>query len=285
VTRTEWHVREEHLGEYASGHGDPVIAASTEAHLMRCERCRTALAARVDRSETDRRWARLADEVDRPSRTPLERLGLRRTRGSGAGLGVLRSAVGTPSLLWAGLVALLVAAALPAAAAGVHQSRGLVMLLALAPLVPMAAVSFAYRHASDPVGELVLATPAAGLRMVAMRSLAVGAAALPAGLASGWLAGLTPSVAVAWLLPGLALAALVLASGTTRLDPMTVAVVLGLLWAVAVGTPASMHAAAAQRLVDLVSAPGTQLAALAVGCAAVLVTVARRDAVAYRRTA
>jgi hypothetical protein len=102
---------------------------------------------------------------------------------------------------------------------------------------------------------------------------------------SGWLVGLAPSVSAAWLLPGLALAALVMASGTTRLDPLSVSVVLGLLWAVVVGTPASLHAAAAARLVDLVSAPGTQLAALAVGGVAVLVTVARRDVVAYRRTA
>lgn len=282
MTRTEWHVRDEHLAEYASGECDPVVAASTEAHLMRCERCRLALGRHVDQAETERRWALVADAVDRPTRTPVERA-LRRDLS--AEPGVVRTAFGTPSLLWAGAVALLVAAALPVIAANLHQSRGLVVLLALAPLVPMAAVSFAYRHAADPVGEIALATPSAGLRLVAMRAVAVGAAALPAGLVSGWVAGLAPHVAVAWLLPGLALAALVLASGTTRLDPLTVAVVLGLLWAVAVGTPASLHAAAAQRLVDLVSSPGTQLAALAVGCAGVLLTVARRDAVAYRRTA
>lgn len=283
MTTTEWHASQENLAEYAYGRSDPVIAASTEAHLMRCGRCRTALASYADQSAAERRWSRLADEVDQPTRTLAHRL--HRPLRSGAGVGVVRSAFGTPSLVWDGLVALLVAAALPALAASVHQSRGLVLLLALAPLVPVAAVSIAYRHASDPVGEIALATPAAGLRLVAMRAVAVGAAALPAGLLSGWLVGLAPHVAVAWLLPGLALAALVLASGTTRLDPMVVAVVLGLLWAIVVGTPASLHAATAQRLVDLVSAPGTQLAALAVGSAAVLLTVARRDVVAYRRTA
>jgi hypothetical protein len=282
-------VREEHLTQYAADTSDPVVTASTEAHLMRCQRCRTALAAHVDHTETDRRWTRLTDEVDRPSRRRAEQLGLHlglhRVSGSGTGLGLVRATFGTPSLVWAGVVAVLVAAALPAVAASVHQTRGLVMLLALAPLVPMAAVSVAYRHASDPVGEIMLGTPAAGLRLVAMRAVGVGAAALPAGLASGWLVGLPPSVAVAWLLPGLALAAVVMASGTTRLDPLAVTVVLGLLWSVAVGSPASLHAAAAQGLVDLVSSSGTQLVALAVGCAAVLLTVARRDAVAYRRTA
>jgi hypothetical protein len=275
-------VSEEHLAQYASGDCGPVVAASTEAHVMRCERCRAALAVQADRSETERRWARLADAVDLPSRTPVERL---LGRGAATRLGVVRSAFGTPSLLWAGVVAALVAAELPVVANCVHQTRGLVLLLALAPLVPMAAVSIAYRHASDPVGEIVLSTPAAGLRLVAARAVAVGVAALPAGVVSGWLVGLAPSVSAAWLLPGLALAALVMASGTTRLDPLSVSVVLGLLWAVVVGTPASLHAAAAARLVALVSAPGTQLAALAVGGVAVLVTVARRDVVAYRRTA
>ena len=39
---------------------------------------------------------------------------------------------------------------------------------------------------------------------------------------------------VAWCLPGLALAALVLLAGTTRLDPLHVAVGLSAGWAVAV---------------------------------------------------
>jgi anti-sigma factor ChrR (cupin superfamily) len=54
-------VGEEHLAEYASGQCDPVVAASAETHLVRCERCRAALAVHVDGSESDRRWARLAD--------------------------------------------------------------------------------------------------------------------------------------------------------------------------------------------------------------------------------
>jgi hypothetical protein len=147
------------------------------------------------------------------------------------------------------------------------------------------AVTVAYRHASDPVGEIVLSTPSSGLRLLALRAVAVGAAALPAGLVSGWLSGLPPLVALAWLLPGLALAAIVLASSTSRVDPVTVAAVLGATWAVVVATPGSLHASAAARLVDAVSAPGTQLACLLVGGAAVLLTIARRDVVAYRRIA
>jgi hypothetical protein len=283
TTPTEWHVRAENLAEYATATCTPLVAASTEAHLLRCEPCRRALASVADPADNERRWARLADAVDRPSRTHGQPLGHRRT--AEAGHGILRTAFGTPSLAWAGVVALLVATALPVLAGALHQTRGFVLLLALAPLVPVAAVTVAYRHASDPVGEIVLSTPSAGLRLVARRALAVGAAALPGGVASGWLAGLEPHVAMAWLLPGLALAALVLASGTTRLEPMTVAIVLGAAWAVVVGTPGSVHAAAAAQLVSVVSAPATQVTCLVVAGVAVLLTVARRDVVAYRRTA
>jgi len=282
---TPWHVPDEHLAQYASGGCDPVVAASTEAHLLRCEVCRRQLATVADRAATDRRWALLADAVDRPSRTIAARLGLTHHHGLNHSQGIVRSAFGTPSLAWAGAIALLVATALPVVAAELHQARGYVLLLALAPLVPLGAVTVAYRHASDPVGEIVLSTPSSGLRLLALRAVAVGAAALPAGLISGWLSGLPAQVALAWLLPGLALAAIVLASCTSRGDPMTVAAVLAAAWAVIVAAPGSLHASAAAQLVDVVSAPGTQLACLLVGGAAVLLTVARRDAVTYRRTA
>ncbi len=56
---------------------------------------------------------------------------------------------------------------------------GLVTLLVLAPLAPVAAVALAYRDWTDPAGEISLATPSAGLRLVALRALVVSVAALP----------------------------------------------------------------------------------------------------------
>ena len=277
---TEWHVRDDHLTEYATQTGDPVVAASTEAHLLRCSRCRAALARVFDQAETDRRWERLADEVDRPSR-----VGPRWTPRVLSTSSLARVALGTPALLWAAVVAVATAAALPAVASAVHQTRAVALLLAVAPLVPLASVTVAYRHTTDPVGEMVLATPAAGLRLVAMRAVTIGLGALPAGVLSGWLCGLAPQVALGWLLPGLALAAVVLASATTRLDPSLVAMVLGGAWVVAVGSPGSVRATAAAHLVTLVTSPATQLVALLVGLAAVAVLLGRRDDIAYRRSA
>jgi hypothetical protein len=277
---SEWHVREDHLADFALQTSDPVVAASTEAHLLRCSRCRAALADVSDHAASARRWERLADAVDRPSALGPRWLP-QRLRDSG----LVRVALGTPALLWAALTATATAATLPAVASAVHQTRAVALLLAIAPLVPIAAVTVAYRHTTDPVGEMALGTPSAGLRLVVTRAVTIGVAALPAGALSGWLCGLAPHVAFAWLLPGLALAAVVLASATTRFDPSVVAMVLGGGWVVAVGSPGSVRVAAAEHLVTIVTAPTTQLAALLVGLAAVTVIVGRRDDIAYRRVA
>ena len=127
----------------------------------------------------------------------------------------------------------------PLVAAVVAGDAALVALLVLAPLAPVAAVALAYRDWSDPAGEISLATPSAGLRLVAMRALLVVAGGAPAGVRRP--ARRRPlgrdvpmRSAPPGVLPGLALAALVLLAGTTRVDPVQVAVGLSLGWAVAV---------------------------------------------------
>ena len=77
----------------------------------------------------------------------------------------------TPPLLRAALTAVLLVGVIPLVSAAAFGDGGLVALLMLAPLAPVAAVAFAYRDGSDPTGEISLATPAAGLRLVALRAL------------------------------------------------------------------------------------------------------------------
>jgi hypothetical protein len=159
------------------------------------------------------------------------------------------------------------------------------VVLALAPLAPLAAVALAYRPSVEPAGELAMATPAAGLRVVAVRALVVALPAVPLAVGGALLVGLPLGVALGWLLPGAALAGIVLLAGTTRLDPAVVATVLGATWAVAVSWPPAARRVAADAVVDLVASAPAQLTALAVALAAVSLAVARRDAVSYRRTA
>ena len=267
MTQT-WHADDETLESWASGTASPVLAASVEAHLLRCDECRrrtVATAGGTSRADGVRRWAVLADEVDRPRSAPLMRLGL-----------------ATPDLRAAWLAALTVLLALPAAI-GLVGDR-LPLVTALAPVAPLAAVALAYRGSSDPAGELALAAPTAGLRLVAARAVLVALSAVPLGVGGALLAGLPVAVALGWLLPGAALAALVVLAGTTRTDPSVVAAALGSVWAVAVLSPSAVRRVPAQAVEALVDSPPVQLTALAVALTAVALTVARRDAIAFRRT-
>lgn len=270
-----WHADDQDLATYVAGGTPPVLAASLETHLMGCPDCRARLGTLSSPTEQELAWNRLADAVDRPSRSPW----------------IVRSAVATPAMLRAALLAVLLVGLVPLVATGAFGGAGLVTLLVLAPLAPVAAVALAYRDSSDPSGEMGLAAPSAGLRLVALRALLVSAVALPVALglliaADAWLADVPLQVAFAWCLPGLALAALVLLSGTTWIDPVQVAVAASAGWALLVGAVVVAHRTLEPEVfADAIAGSGVQAAALAVAVAAILLTVVRRDAVAYRRTA
>lgn len=273
--RTAWHAEDAAIGAYLAGGAPPVLAASVEAHLLACAGCRSRLADLAGTAERDRAWAVLADRVDRPSRSPW----------------LVRSTVATPALLRAALVAVALVGLVPLLTAATAGEGGLVALLVAAPLAPVVAVALAYRADVDPAGQMSLATPAAGLGLVATRALVVAGAALPTAYlvlaaVDRWWADVPVGLAFAWCLPGLALAGTVLAAGTTRLDPTYVAVSVGVGWALVVGAGVT----ARRRLdpaafTDLVAHPALQLTALAVALLAVSTTFVRRDTVAYRRTA
>jgi hypothetical protein len=268
VTQT-WHADEESLQSWASGTAAPVLAASVEAHLLRCEECRHrtgALSAATTPDDSVRRWDALSDVIDRPRANPFLRLG-----------------VATPGLRTAWLASVLLLLALPAAVASLGVR--LPLFMALAPVAPLAAVALAYGRDAEPAGELALAVPAAGLRVVALRALLVTSSALPFGIGGALVVGLPVQVALGWLLPGAALAALVALAGTTRLDPGVVAATLGSVWAVAVSWPAASRRVPADVVSHLVASAPVQLTALAVALVAIALTLARRDTVAYRRTA
>lgn len=273
--QTPWHADDRDLAAYVAGGTPPVLAASLESHLTACPTCRSRLAIHADPAEREQAWARLTDAVDRPSR-----------RGW-----MLRSAVATPAMVQAALAAVLLVGIVPLLTAAVAGDMGLVALLVLAPLAPVAAVVLAYRDVADPAGEIGLATPAAGLRLVALRALLVAAVALPVAFVALltvdlWVEDVPVRMALAWCLPGLALAAVTLLSGTTRLDPLDVALTGAGGWAILVAVAVTVHRSLRPEvLADLVAAPALQYAALAVALAAVALTVVRRDAVAYRRTA
>ena len=272
---TTWHAHPDDLAAYVAGTDDPVLAASLETHLLGCGECRTAL-ARVARTapggeeatDSERRWESLVAVVDAPTSTPLTRLG-----------------ASTRPLRAAWLVAALLVLLVPVVPAFLTGTRMPSLLLALAPIAPSLSVVLAYRTSSDPAGEMALAAPVAGLRIVSARALLVALVAAPIGVATALLLDQSVAVALGWLLPGLALSSLVLLAGTTRLDPAVVAGALGVAWALAVGTPGATRQASVDAVVETVAGAPVQLAALAVAVVAVVLTVSRREHVAYRRNA
>ncbi|MBB3041436.1 hypothetical protein [Nocardioides soli] len=270
-----WHADDQDLATYLAGSAPLVLAASLESHLLGCASCRGRLAALTGPDEQELAWSRLADRVDRPSRSPW----------------IVRSAIATPLMMQAALVAVLLVGLVPLVAASAFGDAGLLTLLVLAPLAPVAAVALAYRDGSDPSGEIALVAPTAGLRLVALRALLVAAVALP--LAFGvllavdlWIDDVPLRLAFAWCLPGLALSALVLLAGTTRIDPLHVALTASVGWALLVGAVVVAHRTLRPEVfADAIAGPGVQAVALTVALAAVALTVVRRDAVAYRRIA
>ena len=283
TARSEWHAGEQELAAYADGTASRPLAASVEAHLLSCARCRAALAARTPTDEVDAAWDRLAATVDRPSTSPLGRFAGRHW--------TLRSAVATPALLQAAVAAAVLVGLVPLVTAMVAGDAGVVALLVLAPLAPMAAVALSFRDRVDPAGEIGLAAPSAGVRLVSLRALVVSLVALP--LAFGVLAAVDALVAdvplvlgAAWCLPGVALASLVLLAGTTRLDPAQVAATLSVGWAAAVVVVVTVGRSLQPELfAELIAGPAAQVVALAVALVALTLTAVRRDAVAYRRNA
>jgi len=270
-----WHATTEELVAYRNGSGNSVLAASIEAHLLACPRCRGALAEHaVGRSETERRWADLTARMDSPS--PARWFAATRS-------GVTRPALATRPLVAAWLVAMGLLMTMPLLPLLVVGTGGTTVLLAAAPLAPMIAVVLAYRQSTDPAGELALATPMAGFRLVATRAVAVALTATPVGVGAALLLGLPAYVAFGWLLPGLALATLVLVAGTLWVDPAATAGVLGAVWAVTIVLPTVSRRTSADLVAQAVASPGAQLLALAVALVALGLAITRRDRLAYRR--
>jgi len=281
--RTDWHIAEQDLADYLTGVGAAVQAASVETHLLGCDTCRSRLAHLEDGTDREEAWQRLTDVIDQPSRSLLGRFSL--------GHRFARSSVATPAMLQAALLSVLLVGLIPLGTALLVGDAGLVTLLVLAPLAPVAAVAVAYRDWTDPAGEISLATPSAGLRLVALRALLVSVAALPLAVVAllavdRWVVNVPMQLAAAWCLPGLALAALVLLAGTTRVDPLHVALAVSAGWAFAVVTAATAHRSVRPEIfIDILTSPAMQSAALVVALGSMFLTVVRRDAVAYRRTA
>jgi hypothetical protein len=270
---TDWHVDDETLARYAHGQGRLSVAASVEAHLLACARCRALLTPAVELDRLERLWDDVVERVDAPRPSLVERL----LRLVGASEDTARLLAATPTLRASWLLSLATAlafAAVAAAASGGYE-RGTLLFLIVAPILPVVGVAAVFRRGLDPTYEVALAAPYSQFRLLLLRSAAVTAVTCAAAVVAGLLLPERALTAAAWLLPALALTSLTLVVAR-RVDMVYAAAGVGAVWVV---TVVSSHVRVGQFAVF--GATG-QVACLAVGAVALVVLVAGRDRYATR---
>ncbi|MFF3662008.1 cupin domain-containing protein [Streptomyces olivochromogenes] len=262
---TGWHASDDVVARYSDGSLPETDAWSLEKHLEGCGTC----AARVSRAARegaagvvlaevrDAVLAAVLESAPAPAAVPTAPpvpitlpvptappvpAASKRPRAVGGRLGRILWAAG-PALrgAWAGAVALVAVGALALAyGGGFDGTRPL--LLAVAPLVPVAGVALSYGRHADPLHEIVATSPSGGLRLVLMRTAAVLAVSVPLLTVAGLLLPATDPrlpqapAAAAWLLPGLALTLATLAlSG--YVGCRTASAVVGGGWLLALAAP------------------------------------------------
>jgi hypothetical protein len=272
---TVWHLDPEAIRRYAQGAAPPELAASAEAHLMRCADCRVEISSYVDAQRVATIWHEVVDRVDAPRRSGLERMLAR----LGVGDATARLVAATPTLRGPWLFAVAGVLAIAAWAAQADE-RLLEMFLVVAPLGPLAGVGVAFAGGLDPTREIGLAAPYSGLRLLLIRTAAVLAVTVPIVAAVGFALPGSTWLAAAWLLPtaGLTCAALAL---TARTTPVVAVGVVATAW-VLVTAPTTIAGH-----LDLAFGIGAQIfwLAMAIGAATWLAVTRNTVTIKLGRTA
>lgn len=201
MTHTDWHVPDDLLRRFTDDPAaiDDPTASSLEAHLVACAHCRLRLVDASPASDLDASWNAIADHIDRPASSLVERL-LERL---GVGDGMARLLAATPALRLAGLGAVVVLAAGAVLVSRSTDAEG--PFLVLAPLVPLLMVALSFATVDDPATEAGVATPLYGAGLVVRRACAALVVTFVVlGIASLALPDLGPEAAT-WVLPALAL--------------------------------------------------------------------------------
>lgn len=219
-----WHLDEELARRYAEHRVPGILATSVEQHLTSCSACRALLRPVVPTARLAAVWAEVLERVEAPPVGRLERL-LHRI---GLDEPTARLVAVTPLLRtsWLAGTALVLVMVLLAAETATPTGA---LFLGLAPILPVAGVALTFGPAADPAHEIVAGTPYSPVRLLAVRTLVVVSTTfLPAGVAAALLP-VDVGLALAWLLPALALTVGTLAL-STRLVPHVAASALGVVW-------------------------------------------------------
>ena len=284
-----WHVCDDLAARYAGNDLPEPDAWSLEKHVESCAGCAGRVSEAVRATAAGVVLAEVRDTLmaavpaARPAQPAPARQARSRARGPrvASRLGRLLWAAG-PAVRGAWLPAvLLVAAGALALAYGTGFTGARALLLAVAPVVPVAGVALSYGPHADPLHEVAAATPGGGLRLALTRTVTVLALSLPLLTLTGLLLPASGApAAAAWLLPGLALAlgSLALASFT---GCRTAALLTGGGWLLAVlgpvaAEPGGAAGALAERLSRCLGGTGAQSAWAAAAVLSAVLVIARR---------
>lgn len=204
-----WHA-DDLLLDYRDRRLDAADTASVDAHLTSCARCRATIGTLEDRPSLDVLWDDVVDELDRTPPTVLEQV-LGRL---GVPDALARLVAATPGLILATALSVVVSVGFGLFLAGTEAPRMIAAFVALAAVVPAIGVAAAFGAAVDPAYDVAAAAPLSGLRLVLIRTLAVETVAVAICLVGALGHVDQGPVALGWLLPGLALAAVTLALST-----------------------------------------------------------------------
>ncbi len=212
---------------YAVGSVTAAEGVRVEQAMERSVAWRGLVGAHIDGGRLDAGLALVHIELDAPRRGIVERSMVR----LGMPEHVARLMAATPVLRRSWFLASFLVLFFGIVAAGENRPAPTVAyFLALAPLVPVVGVGVAYGPGIDPAHDMATATPLSGLRLVLLRSVAVVATSVAAGgVCSLVLASQHGLRAIAWILPALALTALVLVVATV-LPTRVAAGSVGGLW-------------------------------------------------------
>ncbi|AWW42567.1 membrane protein [Streptomyces sp. AS58] len=264
-----WHVDEQDLRAYGRAELAPPLLWSADMHLTACADCRARLAELADQAVLDAGWERLDAELDVPRRGLFEGLLVR----LGLADHTARLLAATPVLRGSWLMAVVFVLVMTVLA--VHTAGSPRLFLALAPLLPLAGVALSYGPALDPTYEMAVVAPMHGFRLLMIRTVTVLTAVLLLnGLATLALPGYG-LMALAWLLPALALTGIGLAL-TPRLGPVLAPALTGGVW-VAVLLAAAVVADGAWRVPFTAGGQGVAAAVAALAAGRLLLARDRFD--------
>ena len=196
----DWHADDDALRSFADGDAGSALAASVEAHLLRCHHCRDRLSSHAPVDPLQAVWEKIQAQIQAPEPSPTERLLLR--LGVPAETGRILAAV--PALRGAWLLGTVACLAFAALASVYDGALGSLLFLVVAPLVPVAGTAGAYGRDADPSHELSVVTPYSGTRLVLLRTAGVLATTMPVAAVAGLLLPAPAWLAVAWLGPAVA---------------------------------------------------------------------------------